>query len=391
MKILVICQYYYPEPFRISDICEELVKEGNEVTVVTGTPNYPMGEIYLGYEDGKRMDEVINGVKVHRCISSPRKTGVVNRVINYFSYANKSNKYIKTLNGDFDVVFVNQLSPVMMAKAGITYKKKFNKKLVLYCLDLWPESLCAGGIKKNSLIYKVFKKISKDIYQNADKILVTSKSFADYFLEMFGISNVSYLPQYAESQFLDLKEKEETEAFNLLFAGNIGAAQSIGTIIEAAKILKDEKVCFHIVGDGSELENIKREAIGLSNVIFYGRKPIEEMPSYYEMADAMLVTLTNDPIISLTLPGKVQSYMAAGKPIVGAINGETAMVLNEAQGGYCGKANDANQLAENIRKLMNDENIKEIGRKNKEYYLANFSKESFMKQLIACLKEESKL
>ncbi len=383
MKILVVCQYYYPEPFRITDICEELVRIGHSVTVVTGTPNYPMGEIYSGYENGKKTDEVLNGVKVHRCITAPRKTGTLNRLKNYFSYANASKKYINTLDGSFDVVFVNQLSPVMMAEAGIAYKKKHGKKLVLYCLDLWPESLCIGGVKKSSPIYKLFYRISRRIYRSADEILITSRSFKEHLNRKFGISEkkITYLPQYAESQFLALKEKEATEDFNLVFAGNIGAAQSVGTIVEAARILQNEKVIFHIVGDGIELDGLKKQAKGLSNIVFYGRKPIEEMPKYYEMADAMLVTLTNDEIISLTLPGKVQTYMAAGKPIVGAINGETALVLNEAQGGYCGRAEDEKALADNILALMRSGKAPEIGKNNREYYLANFCENEFIKQL----------
>ena len=152
MKILVICQYYWPEPFRITDICEALVERGHEVTVVTGTPNYPMGEIYPGYENGKKCDEVIHGVTVHRCEILPRKTGTVNRLKNYFSFPIASKRYVKTLVDDFDVVFVNQLSPVMMAEAGIWYKKRHGKKMVLYCLDLWPESLCIGGVRRNSII-----------------------------------------------------------------------------------------------------------------------------------------------------------------------------------------------------------------------------------------------
>ncbi len=390
MKILVVCQYYHPEPFRIADICEELVRQGHEVLVVTGTPNYPMGEIYPGYENGQKMDEILNGVKIHRCITAPRKTGTLNRLKNYFSYPMASKKYIKSLAGSFDVVFVNQLSPVMMADAGIWYKRKHNKKLVLYCLDLWPESLCVGGIQKGSAIYKVFKAISKRVYRAADELLITSRSFRDYLKDMFGIADekISYLPQYAEAQFLELKEKEQGEIFNLLFAGNIGTAQSVGTIVEAARLLQNEKVMFHIVGDGIELESLKRQAEGVSNIIFYGRKPIEEMPQYYELADATLVTLTDDPIISLTLPGKVQTYMAAGKPIVGAINGETALVLNEAQGGYCGEAGNAEQLAENIRKLMHSENAKTLGKTNANYYREKFSKAEFIKKLMECLRRE---
>ncbi len=384
MRILVICQHYYPEPFRITDICEEMVKKGHEVTVVTGTPNYPMGEIYPGYENGKREDELLNGVKVHRCRTAPRKTGALNRLRNYFSYARASKKYVKKLKDEFDVVFVNQLSPVMMAEAGIVYKKKFGKKLVLYCLDLWPESLCVGGIKPGSLIYKIFHKISKRIYRAADKILITSQTFREYLTEQFAIQDeiISYLPQYAEAQFLDISEKEQTEEFRLLFAGNIGAAQSVDIIIRAARILKDENIIFDIVGDGTELANLQKMAKDLPKVVFHGRKPLEEMPNYYVNADAMLVTLTNDPIISKTLPGKVQTYMAAGKAIIGAINGETAAVLQESQGGYCGKAKDFVSLAENIKALQLSGQALELGRSNRAYYEKTFSKGNFIKDLI---------
>ncbi|MCD8324467.1 MAG: glycosyltransferase family 4 protein [Clostridiales bacterium] len=387
MNILVVCQHYYPEPLRITDICESLVEQGNSVTVVTATPNYPMGKIYAGYEKRQRADEILNGVKVHRCPVIPRKTGVFFRVLNYISFPVSSQKYINSLDAEYDVVFVNQLSPAMMAKAGIRYKKKHHKKMVLYCLDLWPESLCVGGIRKNSPVYKLFKRISGNIYRAADDILVTSRSFHKYLMDMFDIpeDRIAYLPQYAEDLFLNLDKKEQTNQFNLLFAGNIGAAQNLETIISAAALLRDRNVLFHIVGDGSELKNIKEKAAGLQNVKFYGRKPLEEMPEYYEMADAMLITLIDDPIISLTLPGKIQTYMAAGKAIVGAANGETALVLTESQGGYCGASGDGQALAENIRELMDSGKAEEIGKKNREYYLQTFSKTRFMEKLTEML------
>jgi len=161
-KILVICQYYKPEPFRISDICEEMVRRGHEVHVVTGYPNYPEGVLYEGYGKGKHIDEVINGVKVHRCFTIPREQGVAKRFMNYYSYAASSVKYVlsdkcKPTDGTkFDVVFCNQLSPVMMGEAAIAYKKKHKVPTVMYCLDLWPESLVAGGIKRTSPIYRAF-------------------------------------------------------------------------------------------------------------------------------------------------------------------------------------------------------------------------------------------
>ena len=390
MKILVICQYYHPEPFRISDICEELVRMGNEVTVVTGTPNYPMGNIYEGYENGAHRDEVINGVSVHRCAIHPRKTGALHRLWNYFSFANASKKYIKSLDGSFDVVFVNQLSPVMMAKAGIKYAKRHNKKTVLYCLDLWPASLGVGGINKG-IVYKYFHGLSRKIYGAADKILISSKSFSKYFEEQFGICDTEYLPQYAEESFTpDDCKKTENEYIDLMFAGNVGTAQSVDTVIRASVLCKDiERVRWHIVGDGKELDGcIKLAKETDAPVIFHGRKPIEEMPKYYAMADAMLVTMKKDPIVGLTLPGKVQSYMAAGKAILGAADGEARRVIEESRCGFCTEAENAEGLAECVRRFMLS---KKDGfeKSSAEYYENNYTKKRFATKLQEVLNEQS--
>lgn len=389
MKILVVCQYYYPEPFRISDICEELVKEGHEVQVVTGYPNYPLGKIYDGYGKGKKIDEVINGVKVHRCYEIPRKTGTINRFLNYFSFPISSSKYILSNQckaedaTKFDLVFCNQLSPVMMGRAAIKYKKKYNVPAIMYCLDLWPESLIAGGIKRKSIIYRVFNYISKKIYREMDKILITSESFSEYFISKFKIYNTEYLPQYAEELFLPEKcKKKPNQYIDLMFAGNIGTAQNVKIIIDAAEKMQNvEKLRFHIVGDGIELEALKKQAVGLNNVIFYGRKSIEEMPDYYSIADAMLVTMEKDPIISLTLPGKIQSYMAAGKAILGAIDGEAKKVISISGCGYCSEAEDVNALVKNIQKFIEckDKNIFEHNAF--EYYKKTFNKSLFFDKL----------
>lgn len=382
MKILVICQYYYPEPFRHPDICEELVKRGHKVKVVTGLPNYPMGEIYDGFKNGERRDEVINGVEVHRCYTIGRKQGILHRFLNYYSYAFSSAHYVKKIKEEFDVVFVNQLSPVMMAKAAISYKKKYKKPIVLYCLDLWPESLVAGGIGRNSIIYKFFHKVSEKIYKRADKILVTSRMFSDYFKNEFKIIGVEHLPQYAEAIFTPEQcGKNEDSYIDLMIAGNIGTAQSVETIIKAAKKLEDiSNLRWHIVGDGTELEKLKQLANGMKQVIFHGRKPLEEMPKYYAMADAMIVTMQKDPVLSLTLPGKVQTYMAAGKPIIGAIDGETSLVINEAKCGLCGNAEDDETLADNVRNfIMMDKQL--LGKNARKYYDEHFQKEKFIDKL----------
>lgn len=390
MRILVVCQHYYPEPFRLPDICETLVSKGHSVTVVTGTPNYPEGVIYEGYEKGKRADEVINGVRVHRCPLIPRKTGVLLRVLNYYSFVLSSLWYLRRCKEDFDVVFVNQLSPVMMAQAGLSWAKRHGKKCVLYCLDQWPESLLAGGIRKDSAVYNLFLKVSRKIYSSADEILVTSRGFTSYFENVLKVKNktIGYLPQYAEGMFEELPQTEQKQQVDFVFAGNVGALQSVETIVEAAQQLKDqEHIHIHIVGGGIALDKCKAMAENLTNITFHGRHDISEMPAFYAMADAMLITMKDDPVLSATLPGKVQTYMAAGKPVVGSIGGETARVVNEeAMCGICCQPEDSAQLAEAIKQMAdNDEMRARCGENARRYYQQYFRKEQFFAVLEAAL------
>ena len=387
MKILVICQHYYPEQFRITDICEELVKCGHQVTVLTGLPNYPMGYIYPGYKDKSKRHEIINGVDVHRTFTIGRRRGIVFRVLNYYSFMLSSCRHVNKLDDDFDVVFVNQLSPVMMAEAAVKYKKKHGAKLVIYTLDLWPESLTVGGIKKGSLPYRYYHGVSKKIYKSADKIFVTSKEFKEYFSCEFDINDCEYLPQYSEAIFDPKSCKKEPDGnIDLMFAGNVGIAQSVDTIIRAAALTKDiENLRWHIVGDGSELDKCKQLAktMEVDNVIFHGRRSLEEMPQYYAMADAMLVTLYKNDVISKTLPGKVQTYMAAGKPIIGSIDGEAAQIIRESKCGLCGPAEDAEALAENVR-LFIQKDASLYGESAVEYSNNHFGKAGFMDTLDNC-------
>jgi hypothetical protein len=225
---------------------------GHSVTVVTGTPNYPEGVIYPGYEKGTKADEVMGGVTVHRCPLIPRKSGALYRFLNYYSFVFSSEKYLRSLKEDFDVVFVNQLSPVMMAQAALSWAKRKGKRCVLYCLDLWPESLLAGGVRKDSLIYKVFYRVSRRIYQRADHILVTSRGFVPYFEETLGLTGkkLGYLPQYAEDMFGTLPAVTETKnTVDFLFAGNVGSLQSVETIVEAAPKALENPMDYHARAD----------------------------------------------------------------------------------------------------------------------------------------------
>lgn len=386
MNLLVICQYYYPESFRITDICESLVEKGHDVTVLTGLPNYPEGKILENYRRGKKRNEIINGVKVVRTFEIGRGTTKFQLFLNYISYTLSASIKAFNLKEKFDVVLVNQLSPVMMAIPAIVYKKKYNRKILLYCLDLWPASLIAGGIKEGSIFYKLFFIISKWIYSSVDSIAVTSSMFKEYFKSklFMNIENIQHIPQYAEDIFAEIEEKKENRKFNFVFAGNIGEMQSVETIVKAANEMKEKNnIMFHIVGDGSKLEEciLLSKKFKLNNIIFYGRKPINEMPQYYSFADAMLITLKNDKTISYTLPGKVQSYMAAHKPIIGSINGETRRVIKEANCGYCCAADDYKELSKIILEFCDSNQQRLMGENGYDYYIKNYSKKSFISAL----------
>lgn len=391
MNLIVFSQYYEPEPFLIHDKMKELVKSGSNVTVVTGIPNYPKGELIFGYKAGNSQ---IDGVKIVRLPIRPRKKGTKNLFLNYLSYAMKASKYTRKLEDNFDAIFVYQLSPVFMAIPAIVLKTRINKPIVLYCLDLWPESLVSGGVKKGSLIYNIVKLISKKIYKAIDRIEISSKSFEKYFKQTLKIQgDYVYNPQYAvdeNSDYADTDINFPKNKINISFTGNIGEMQGLEVAIKAMKNV-DEKVILHIVGDGSKketLEKLANELNVIGKVKFHGRKPVEQMKSVMENSDALLVTMKNDEVISYTLPAKVQSYLKSGKFIIGSINGEAADVIKESKAGIVSPAEDEIKLAENINLFVNNyDEFKKSGFRGTEYYNNNFGKDKFIQILLNDLKD----
>lgn len=389
MKILVVCQYYYPEPFRIHEVCEELVNRDHEVTVLTGLPNYPMGIIPDEYKDGQKRLEDMNGVKVIRVNEIPRTKGKIGLAKNYVSFVWNGSLKALTMKKDFDVILVYQLSPILMAIPAYV-AKWFSKvrKIAIYCLDLWPESLVSLNISKDSSFFKAIKIVSKRIYNGASVLGYTSRKFEDYFKDNLKLKQKNYIhiPQFADELFLNTG-KEEHEGFNFVFAGNIGKMQSVDTIIKAASLIDDDNIHFHLVGDGFALDECKALADELKvndKVTFYGRLPVEEMPRFYAMADVMLVTLSDDETISYTLPGKVQSYMAAGKPILAAANGEIPYVIEESGCGICVKAEDAKAFAEKAVEMQKSD-LEAMGNNSKSYYNEHFLKSKHVDRIEGML------
>lgn len=390
MKILVVCQHYWPEQYPLPEICENLVLHGYYVHIITGVPNYPSGYIFPEYRNRKNRHEMHNGVRITRTFTIGRRKNILFRLLNYFSFSISSTWYAMHLKEEYDIVFANQTSPIIMSLAAVSYAKKWKKKSVLYCLDLWPTSLRVAGIRETHPVYKAAKLISQRIYKAADTILVSSWGFRDYLHNEFGIeeSRIFYQPQFAEdilASALPISQKENS--IDLVFTGNIGMAQNLKVILGAATLLQDiDALRWHIVGDGQELKKLEAlaEKRGLKSVIFHGRRPLEEMPAYYSMADAMIVCMTKDPQISLTLPHKVQTYMAAGKPILVSSDGEAARVVNESRCGFCAPADDPVAFANVVRSFLAlPAEIKtKMGQNAQMYYSHHFSKEKFFERLL---------
>lgn len=387
MKILIVSQYYKPEPFRISDIAETMLSDGHEVTVLTSQPNYPQGKIYHGFKN--KYSEVYDGdLRLIRTKIFPRKKGKLNLFLNYISFPIYSRKFVNTVHQDYDIIFIYQLSPILMALPAIKLSNKLNIPTVLYCLDLWPESLISGSVRRESITYKIVGKISNRIYRSVDKVLISSKQFFDKF-DKIGIKQVEYLPQYAETLFENISNVNNG-VFDIVFAGNVGEMQDIITLVDTANMLKDNNyIYFHIVGDGSKMKECIQlcNEYKLSNIKFYGRRPLQEMRKFYALADCMIVLLKDDLMINNTLPGKVQSYMAAGKPFIAAANGETKKVVEQADCGYVSKPSNSLELRNTIVRASKDKLINVKGQNALTYYKKHFHKKIFFRKLYRIMEE----
>lgn len=381
MNILVVSQYFYPEQFQINEIVEELVKRGNEVTVLTGLPNYPGGEIFQGYETSYGKEEDYKGAKVIRFKMRPRKKGTVNLLLNYFSFYKNAGRRLNKLKDKFDIVYNYQLSPVTSSLPAVKFAKRNKIPLFLYCLDIWPESAQSYIRNTKGIVYKIIKKISKKVYTNCDEIGVTSRPFIDYLEKEHGVERqkIVYLPQHYDTGYLNTDfSKPVNDTVDFMYAGNFGKGQRLDVIIDAIPLIKTDKVFkVHFVGDGSQREILEEKVKkqGLSDiVVFHGNKTREEMSGFYKAADALLLTLRGNNFVGNTMPGKLQAYMSTGKPIIASINGSANEVIKESGCGLCVGAEDPAGLAGIMTQYLNNPEIyRENGKKGRRYFAGHFT------------------
>ena len=394
LRILVVTQCFYPDIYAVNDIVEEMVKRGHKVTVLTGLPDYTTSKIPPACRHGKRRHEHYKGADVYRVQTIARHHGPIWRSLNYLSFVVSGSfrawtqDFTKTdvwgrkntekrdfekdaaSGGDkgrqeetdagFDVIYVWEVSPVTMAVPAIRLAKRYRKPLFLYCMDIWPECVKAMGINERNPAFPIIHAWSRLIYNACDHIAVSSKPFFAYLEQTNRVppSRMSYLPQYADDTLLlsDFTKQPDGHA-DFLFIGNIGKAQKLDCLVKAMSVFKKReedstvahKVTLHIVGGGSDEERIRGLAhrLGLTDRIrFYGPKPAAEAAQYYKKADVCVLTLDGSTQIGDTLPGKLQTYMAAGKPVIAAANGATKEIIEESHCGICTPAGDDRALGE---------------------------------------------
>lgn len=393
-RILIVTNHFYPETFRCNDIAFELASRGFDVSVLTGIPDYPQGKFHTGYGVFKKRTEKVRGVKVYRSFLIPRGDGGKFRLmLNYLSsYVCMTLRALwLAIAHRYDAVLVHETSPVMIGTPAKLVSKLQRIPMYFWVLDLWPESLRAAGGINNPKILGFFSWMTKRYYRASKKILMSSQGFEQSICQMGDFKDkLVYFPNWSDKDMATaaLKPVEGIpDGFVVMFAGNVGEAQDFDNIGKAALKLEGKDIHFVIVGDGRKMPWLKafvEEHDLASTVHLMGRHPVEMMPSFFDKADAMLVTLKDEEIFNLTLPAKIQAYMAAGKPVVAMMNGEGPRIIDDAACGLHVPAGDGDALADAIEALakLPRERLDQMGNNALAYCQEHFSYDSCMNDIV---------
>ena len=396
-RILVVTQHFWPENFRINDIVEGFLQDGLEVDVLCGLPNYPKGEWFDGYSAHGPWEEHFGTAQVFRAKEWPRKGNTsVNIFLNYVSWPLYATAALHRLPGGYDAVFCFNTSPVLMCWPAIRYAKKHKIPFTNYVLDLWPENLYSVLPIRNALLRRIAQGVSDSLYKRADRLIAMSRPLQERLCQRTGKSEreVMVIPQYCEDFYAVPQRDEALESrfagrFNLVFTGTFTPAQSLDMVLRAvleARAAGAENLHLLLVGDGMSRESLQTLARDLNAgeaVTFYGSVPAKEVPKFTSLADALLISLSDSPDLGLTVPGKLASYMAAGKPVVASMNGAGFAAVQESGGGLVSPACDQHALAQNLLTLYHMDKTQRaaLGAKAKAYYLAHYHRAELLRQL----------
>ena len=399
MKILIVSQYFWPENFRINDFIPELIGKGHEVSILTGKPNYPSGKFFSEFLKKPFLFSNYMGADIYRVPIVPRGSNTFQLFLNYISFV-----ITGTLIGAWklrklkpDLIFVYEPSPVTVGIPAVVIGKLKKAPVVFWALDLWPETLQAvGGIQSKSVLWGI-EKMVRFIYNNCTLVLGQSKSFVKSIQSHCDYpQRVQYFPSWAEklhtakntsAKFFAPEIEKNDESFNILFAGNIADAQDMPAVLNAAELLRNHKpIKWIIVGDGRRFEWLKSQVKKRQleeHFIILGRFPLERMPSFLAHADALLVSLKKDPVFSLTIPAKLQTYLMTGIPILGMLDGEGSKIIEESNAGISSSASDSESLAAAAIKMsmLSSKERNQLGQNGIEYSRKEFDRSILMGKL----------
>lgn len=386
MRILVVSQYFWPESFRINEVVKSLVEHGLTVDVLTGKPNYPEGSLYSGYRFWGCQKENYHGATVYRVPLVPRGKNSISLILNYISFVFTGVMFgPKFIRGQqYDAILVYAVSPVLQAIPALFFGYLKNIPVIVWVQDLWPQSLSATGFVHNRYILSAVEKMVRFIYHRADLLLIQSRAFEAPVSDLADGTPIEYFPNSVDSAFCNPSQIDiphvlgMEDGFSVLFAGNIGTAQGVAAIVEAAYLLRDfSDINFVVLGDGSLRPWMVNEINqrDLRNLHLPGRFPRETMPGFMQRASVLLVTLADEEIFSLTIPNKVQAYLATGRPIIGCMRGEGARIINDSEAGLVTPPEDGEALAQAVLQLYNatPEERDLMGKKGQSYFEAHFN------------------
>lgn len=390
MKITIVGQYYWPDNFLVNEIAEEMVKRGHSVTMLTGLPDYATNHVPKEYRWFRKRHEIRNGVDIIRVPIIARHTGFMFRVLNYLSFFTTSSLYALTHPLNCDVLMAYQTAPVLMGNAAIILKKKLKKKLLFYCLDIWPDQMKIWHVNEGNPLFKIVHQYCKYAYGNADLVGITSEPFREYMIDINQVDprKIVYLPQHALRIKIEGERKPDSKV-NLIFAGNIGKQQNVECILKAVPMIKAERpYMIHIYGNGTSYDECQKLAEKLNildYVTFYGRVPKETLKEIYPQMDAFLLTLCPSSKMGFaanTVPAKFQGYLSTGKPIIASIDGGAREIIEKTGCGVAVSADDSKEFARVITDFINNkEKYAGCGERGMEYFNKYYDKEVVMDQI----------
>ena len=398
MKILVFSQYFYPENFRINTLCRELVQRGHEVTVLTGYPQYPIGRIYDGYGFDIPYETQWKGVKIVRVKVHARGKTPFGMLRNCIDYVRQANAWVRECEERFDAVYVFEVSPVTVGLPAVTYKEKFGVPMFFNLQDLWPENVEEVlGIRFKPLSWYLGRIVDR-IYAGSDKILCASRGFVKNLTDR-GVpeSKLVFWPQFCLEPALEGKQRPEVysqDTFNIVFAGNLGDAQGLDLMVEAAAELKGSGIRWYLVGDGRAKERLQKQVgeYGVQeNVIFLGRVSEDEANRYVHFADCAYLSFKNNKIFNMTIPAKLQTYLACGTPVLAAAGGETAQLIRSSGCGIVAEQ-EKTALAQAAREAaaLTRELREQMSSAARRYYDGHFVMDTLVDQLLALMENETR-